>query len=246
MSVAVVTDVSHIVATQLFETDSGRAFEKSVGIVKRRIAIVIEQDDALRRETLNRQVLAIHVEQQQIFVTRRFRYIVQAGVEIFFQRAKVGDVVLPAVIVAISEKAHARFAVLKQETAKVAREGLNADAYFVEIETLVDSAEVFQKEEFLHAEETVVAIFAETRVDLCGTHLLHVDAVVVQRERRLEFVLGRLECRVAFVVIGARNECLTEDDLIDTAKHIVLTRVATGIGDRPASARCAAAKRNRK
>ena len=73
---------------------------------------------------------------------------------------------MPTVVVAIAVQAHAGFAVLEQETTEIARERLDADADFVEVETFVERAQIFQVKQFLHADEAVVARLAEAWIDL--------------------------------------------------------------------------------
>jgi len=75
----------------------------------------------------------------------------------FLQTAEVREVVLLAIVVARAEEPHAELVVLKQETTKVRRERLNADAQTVEVVAGRHVAQMLVDERGLNTDETVVA-----------------------------------------------------------------------------------------
>jgi len=91
---------------------------------------------------------------------------VEAAVGIFFQEVKVGDVVFDFVVVEIAEDADAWLFVLKEETAEVGVEFLNAGANGNEIVVRAQIMNLVFGEGFLEAEVRIEAV-RTARVPLC-------------------------------------------------------------------------------
>ncbi len=138
MPVAVIAEIIDVVVVALEVPDRQRPHQEAVIVVIDLAALVVGVADIgdLRGEAGNRQVLAIEIGDEDVVLAQLLADVVEAAVGVLLQPAEIGEVVLPAVVVAVAEQAHAELAVLEQEAAEIGRERLDADAHRIEIVAL--------------------------------------------------------------------------------------------------------------
>ncbi len=179
----------------------------------------------MRGKSEKREILAIDIEQEYVVIAEPIRDIVQAAVGIFLDAPEPGDVVLPAIVIACAEEAHAERTVLEQEPAEVGCDGLDADANAVEVVALGDIPEVLVDEQALDAGEAFGARLALVRIDLDDTELFDAEPGQVEDRQEADFVVGRLEYGLALVQHELGDQVLGEHELLGIAEHVDLAAI---------------------
>src|SRR5271170_2935819 len=121
MPVAVDAEVVHVIVVSAVVPDLRRNHQESVLVVVDRIGLVVDIKyvSNLRSETRYGKILAVKICYKDVVVSQRFPKIVEATVGIFVQEAKVSEVILPPIGIAVSEKADAELIVLKKKATEI-------------------------------------------------------------------------------------------------------------------------------
>ena len=129
MPVAVVAEIIDVVIVPLEVAHGQRAHQEPVivEIVFPAFVIGVANIGDLGGEPLDRQILAIEVGDEDVVLAKLLVDVVEAAVRVLLQAAEIGEIVLPAIVVAVAEEPHAKLVVLKQEAAEVGGERLDAD-----------------------------------------------------------------------------------------------------------------------
>ena len=144
MAVAVKPCIGHLIVVRALRAQRGGPFQKTVVVVVKGavLAVAVVYQRGLRHETHCREVLVVEIGQEDVVVTQARSGVVEAAVGVFFQTSYPGQVVLKDIVIPGAEQAHAQLAVLKQEAAKIAGEGLYPHAEAVEVVAIRDVAQV--------------------------------------------------------------------------------------------------------
>ena len=125
---------------------------------------------------------------------------------------EVGEVVLPAIGVAVAKQAHTELVVLEQKAAKIGVERLDADADRVEVVKLRHVSDMVVDKPFLETEEIIGAGLALRRVDVKYPDLAGRRVVEIERRGDADFEIWRFERGIAlnqrqFQDIRFTNQC---------------------------------------
>ena len=155
MPVAVIAEIIDVVIVAAVVADLRRPHQEPVLVVVELVAfaVVVAQVGDLRGKARDRKVLAVQIGDEHVVAPDRLADIVEAAIGVLFQALEKGEVVLPAIGVAVAEEAHAELVVLKQEAAEIGVERLDADPDRVEIVILRHVADVIVDKPFLDAEK---------------------------------------------------------------------------------------------
>src|ERR1700737_3982563 len=107
--------------------DRCRPRDEAVLVIMAAVVVEIADKRQLARKTFPNQILPEKVRDKNLLAAS-FIDRVQIRVGIFLAHIEGGDVVLPAVIVVVTEKANAEIGIVENETAEIAHKRLHADA----------------------------------------------------------------------------------------------------------------------
>src|SRR5271168_1554475 len=113
MPIAVDAEVVHLIVVSAVVPDLRRNHQESVLVVVDRIGLAVDIKDVsnLRSKTRYRKILAVKISDKDVVVSQRFPKIVEATVGILVEQAKVSEVILPPIGIAVAEKADAELIV---------------------------------------------------------------------------------------------------------------------------------------
>ena len=118
--------------------DHRRANQEAVGvvIVAPRFTIDVVNNGGLGGVANDGEILFVRIRDEQVIAAHRLAHVVQSAVGVFFHPPEISEVVLEPIVVTNAKQTHADRHVLKQETAKIRSEWLDADAHRIEIEAI--------------------------------------------------------------------------------------------------------------
>ena len=155
VAVAVVAEVGDVVLARRLAPERRGPLDEVVLVVVRLVVLaiaVVERRVACEVKPSTGKSCRYRLATNTSSSRRRCAEIVQAAVRVLLEAAEAREVVLPAVVVARAEQAHAELVVLEQEAAEVRRERLDADADAVEVVAVGDVAQVLVDERRLEAD----------------------------------------------------------------------------------------------
>ena len=175
------------------------------------LAIGIPHEGQLACQRGDQEILAVGIDVEDVIIARRLQDRVETAVGVFLEPPEPAEIILEAVVVARSEKPHAKLVVVEQKPAKIGLERLDADPHAIEIVAVGDIAEVIVEEGFLHADEVVETMRGLARFDEQHAPLGHIDIIEIGRQRDAVFDIGRLVGGAALEQRGADDKALRQD-----------------------------------
>src|SRR5207248_6964051 len=104
--------------------DRRRPGNEPVLIVMTAVIVEIREETELASVTFPDQILSKHIGYVDLLLAPA--ELVQVGVGVFLQHVESGNVVLPAIVVVIPENSDAQIRIVKNESAEIAHERLDA------------------------------------------------------------------------------------------------------------------------
>ena len=179
--------------------------DESVLIVMATRAIEIREKAELGRVALGEKILPKNIRDQHLLIARI--KLVQVRVGIFLEHLEGGEIVLPAIVVVIAKDAGAEIGVVKDETAKIAHERLDAGTRRNEIVIVREIADVYLGKCFLERGPIFVAPrILEPRIGIEHAGFLHVGVVAVVNAEKTYGPFHGFESGFAFEQIDAERE----------------------------------------
>ncbi len=239
--IAVVTHITNVIVPGLIGPNQCRSLGKPVlvvviGIVAFPVHVVDPRQ--LGGKSTEWKVLTKYIDQIDVIVSRGLRDIVQTVVDVLFKTAEPRDVVLPTVIVAITEKAHAQGVIQKEEASEINVHRLDTHTDAVKVISRRDILNVIVNKGFLETDPVNAAVLASSRIDVQEAVFLCMRVVVVDDRRHPKLPFRRHEDGVTLVHVDRQDEVLVEHQLGTPAEKIQLTVVVQIRGTHLRGHRC--------